>query len=87
MLKPETEKTWHFLQGQPALSGFILLGGSALTMHLHHRKSEDLDLNEGFEALAPNAPSVADMRKFFQEQRDNFERSEAASAWRKKYAP
>jgi len=44
MLKPETERLWVFLQQQPALAGFVLLGGSALAIHLRHRFSEDLDL-------------------------------------------
>lgn len=43
MLKPETERIWEFLRIQPGLSGFVLLGGSALALHLGHRLSEDLD--------------------------------------------
>src|SRR5437016_12951065 len=43
MLKPETEKVWRFLKKQPVLAGFVLLGGSALAIHLRHRFSEDLD--------------------------------------------
>lgn len=44
MLPPETEKTWHFLSTQRALAGFVLVGGSALALRIHHRLSEDLDL-------------------------------------------
>lgn len=44
MLKLETERIWQFLCQQPLLSGFVLLGGSALALHLRHRYSEDLDL-------------------------------------------
>ena len=44
MLPPETEKTWHFLSTQRALGGFVLVGGSALALRIHHRLSEDLDL-------------------------------------------
>jgi hypothetical protein len=44
MLPPETEKVWRFLKEQTALSGFILIGGTALTMRINHRRSEDLDL-------------------------------------------
>lgn len=43
MLPPETEKVWHFLRPQPALGGFILIGGSALALRIRHRRSEDLD--------------------------------------------
>ncbi len=43
MLRPETEKLWGHLKTQPALRGFVLVGGTALSMHLHHRLSEDLD--------------------------------------------
>lgn len=43
MLQPETEKIWNFLKEQPALDGFVLVGGSALAMAIGHRISEDLD--------------------------------------------
>lgn len=43
MLRPDTERLWHFLKEQPALGGFVLIGGSALALHLRHRLSEDLD--------------------------------------------
>lgn len=44
MLPPETERVWQFLKDQPALSGFVLIGGSALALRIKHRISEDLDL-------------------------------------------
>lgn len=44
MLPPETEKVWNFLREQPALAGFVLVGGSALALRIRHRQSEDLDL-------------------------------------------
>jgi hypothetical protein len=34
---------WNFLKEQPALGGFVLVGGSALALTLRHRLSEDLD--------------------------------------------
>jgi DNA-binding transcriptional MerR regulator len=43
LLPTETEKVWNFLKGQPALTGFVLVGGSALSMRIQHRLSEDLD--------------------------------------------
>ena len=43
MLPLETEKVWNFLKEQPALAGFVLVGGSALALTLRHRMSEDLD--------------------------------------------
>lgn len=43
MLRPETDKIWNFLKEQPALDGFVLVGGSALAMTIGHRISEDLD--------------------------------------------
>jgi hypothetical protein len=43
LLPPETEKAWKFLKSQPALAGFVLMGGSALALRLGHRVSEDLD--------------------------------------------
>lgn len=44
MLKPETQALWGQLLLEPALHGFVLIGGTALTLHIHHRVSEDLDL-------------------------------------------
>lgn len=44
MLPQATEQVWNFLKGQPALSGFVLVGGSALALIIRHRRSEDLDL-------------------------------------------
>jgi hypothetical protein len=44
LLPPATEKVWNFLQEQPALAGFVLVGGSALALTIRHRVSEDLDL-------------------------------------------
>ncbi len=44
MLPPKTDKVWNFLQEQPALAGFVLVGGSALALRIDHRRSEDLDL-------------------------------------------
>ena len=44
MLPPETERVWSFLKEQPALGGFVLVGGSALALRIGHRLSEDLDL-------------------------------------------
>lgn len=42
-MPPATEKLWELLKDQAQLTGFILIGGTALAMHLHHRLSEDLD--------------------------------------------
>jgi hypothetical protein len=44
MLRPETEKLFKFLSHQPGMGGFVLIGGSALSLRIHHRLSEDLDL-------------------------------------------
>ena len=43
MLPPATKKVWNYLKEQPALAGFILVGGSALALTIRHRLSEDLD--------------------------------------------
>lgn len=42
-LAPETRRVWTFLSAQTALGGFLLIGGTALTMRIGHRTSEDLD--------------------------------------------
>ncbi len=44
MLPPQTEQVWTFLKEQTALTGFVLVGGSALALRIGHRLSEDLDL-------------------------------------------
>jgi len=36
------------LQGKPYLQGFYLVGGTALALHLEHRKSIDIDLFSNF---------------------------------------
>lgn len=43
MLRPDTQTLWDLLKQEPALGGFVLIGGTALSLHLHHRLSEDLD--------------------------------------------
>lgn len=43
MLRADTQALWAHLEGQRALRGFVLAGGTALTLHLAHRLSEDLD--------------------------------------------
>ena len=42
-LPPETERLWNRLKDAPALSDAVLVGGTALALHLNHRASEDLD--------------------------------------------
>lgn len=43
MLRTDTLELWRFLEKQPALQGFVLVGGSALALRIQHRVSEDLD--------------------------------------------
>ena len=42
-LRPDTKKLWKALEDHPLLKGFVLLGGTALTLRIGHRVSEDLD--------------------------------------------
>ncbi len=42
-LTPDADRLWIRLRNEPALAGFVLIGGSALALHLGHRISEDLD--------------------------------------------
>lgn len=58
MLPPKTEAVWQVLKDQPALTGFVLIGGSALALHLRHRVSEDLDLAFPGERLPRQALEV-----------------------------
>ena len=42
-LRPDTQSVWERLRRETALTGFVLVGGSALAIHFGHRVSEDLD--------------------------------------------
>jgi hypothetical protein len=42
-LLPETRSLWQRLELDPLLNGFVLIGGTALTLRIGHRVSEDLD--------------------------------------------
>lgn len=43
LLRPDTQLVWDYLKSSSALNGFVLVGGTALSIHLDHRLSEDLD--------------------------------------------
>jgi predicted nucleotidyltransferase component of viral defense system len=43
MLRDDTGKLWEKLKSFPELAGFVLIGGSALSLQIRHRYSEDLD--------------------------------------------
>ena len=43
-LPERTRDVWEVLRQDPHLRGFVLVGGTALTLRLAHRISEDLDL-------------------------------------------
>lgn len=43
MLPKATEAVWNALREMHELSGFVLVGGTALTLRIGHRTSEDLD--------------------------------------------
>lgn len=42
-LPRDTRRIWERLRQEPLLNGFILIGGTALTLRIGHRISEDLD--------------------------------------------
>lgn len=42
-LPAETRQLWEALLHEPLLHGFVLIGGTALTLRIGHRLSEDLD--------------------------------------------
>jgi len=43
-LPPETERLWRRLESEPILAGWYLIGGTALSLLIGHRQSEDLDI-------------------------------------------
>lgn len=42
-LRVDTRVVWEQLDGHPLLKGFVLIGGTALTLRIGHRVSDDLD--------------------------------------------
>jgi predicted nucleotidyltransferase component of viral defense system len=50
-LTPQTADVLTFMSGISELKDFTLVGGSALSIHLQHRLSEDLDFFTWFETL------------------------------------
>ncbi|MCD4769474.1 MAG: nucleotidyl transferase AbiEii/AbiGii toxin family protein [Bacteroidales bacterium] len=42
-LCPDTEKVFHSIKGLDLLEEYLLIGGTALSLQIHHRLSEDLD--------------------------------------------
>jgi hypothetical protein len=61
MLKPDTEAVWQFLRRQPSLTGFVLMGGSALALRLGHRQSEDLDTATEAPTSGPRLASLPEL--------------------------
>jgi hypothetical protein len=43
VMPPATAKIFEEIRKNPLLSPFILIGGTALSLHIGHRVSEDLD--------------------------------------------
>ncbi len=62
MLRPDTQRLWDHLKDEPALAHFILVGGTALSMHLNHRVSEDLDFMSTKPRLAHQPIELAKRR-------------------------
>jgi hypothetical protein len=62
-LPPATRAVWRRFENEEALRGFILVGGTALSLRIGHGVSEDLD----FAFLGMNLPSgqLAALRKKF----------------------
>lgn len=52
-LRPDTRSVWQCIECEPLLAGFVLIGGTALTLRIGHRVSEDLD----FAFLGDRLPS------------------------------
>ena len=63
LLPKPTRELWLKLGEEPLLQGAILIGGTALTLRIGHRQSEDLDFAFLSEKLPTSAISLL-MRKF-----------------------
>jgi len=55
LLPEATRALWLKLRDEPLLKGGILIGGTALTLRIGHRRSEDLD----FAFLSQRLPNAA----------------------------
>jgi predicted nucleotidyltransferase component of viral defense system len=66
MLIEATQRLWEIFKEKPELNGFVLIGGSALALQIHHRRSEDLDFawpygklpREALDNLIRSTPSL-----------------------------
>jgi nucleotidyltransferase AbiEii toxin of type IV toxin-antitoxin system len=94
MLPEETNKVWDFLKFQRAMGGFVLVGGSALSLRIDHRFSEDLDnvfesvrspmgFSIAMQRLCSGKPQAGDpgLASFFQTKRNEFETQRASDGW------
>lgn len=43
MINEKTLAAWKAFEQDPRLAGFVLVGGTALSLRIQHRDSEDLD--------------------------------------------
>jgi len=55
VMSRQTAAMYQALANQPSLKNFVLFGGTALTLHIGHRQSEDLD----FITTLPRLPRAA----------------------------
>ena len=62
-LPPATRAVWRRLENEEALRGFILVGGTALSLRIGHRVSEDLDF--AFPGINLPSGQLAALRKKF----------------------
>ena len=63
MLPAETARVWDFLKQQAGMNGFIVIGGSALSLRINHRISENPDVASRGNCL-PSARLNALVRSF-----------------------
>lgn len=78
MLPPETQRVWDRLQAEPLLAGFVLVGGTALTLRIGHRVSEDLDFI--FPAMRLPSPRIEQLRQTLAREGLQLERNDDPSA-------
>ncbi|MEX1166324.1 MAG: nucleotidyl transferase AbiEii/AbiGii toxin family protein [Hydrogenophaga sp.] len=78
MLRPDTQALWNRLTDCPPLRGFVLVGGTALTMHFGHRVSEDLDFMWSDKRLPETR--IKGLYRWFDEQDISLIPNESAAA-------
>lgn len=79
-LPPPTERLWRRLENDPLLAGWYLVGGTALSLRIGHRISEDLDFAWPQEKTLPR-PTLEVLVRALESEGWHMERNDDARAY------